>query len=665
MIENLKMEEFKLVSNYKPKGDQPEAISELTYGIQRNRKYQTLLGVTGSGKTFTIANVIKNVNLPTLIISHNKTLAAQLYGEMKQLFPQNAVEYFVSYYDYYQPEAYLPVTDTYIEKDADINDQIDRLRLRATMSLMERRDVIIIASVSCIYGLGVPEDYRESLIDLYVGQKVERDDLLRKLVDIYYVRNDFEFQRGTFRVRGDVVEIYPAYLENSLRIEFSFDSISSICRINPLTGEIIEELESYAVYPAKHFITSPKKLETALDCIKQELEERIKWFQSRNMLLEAQRIEQRTNFDLEMLREVGYISGIENYSRHLSGRKQGQRPFCLLDYFPADYLIIIDESHATIPQLHAMYGGDYSRKKNLVDYGFRLPSAFDNRPLKFNEFEKMINQVIYMSATPGEYELERCNGVFVEQIVRPTGLIDPEMILKPAEYQVDDLLEEIQKHVEKNQRVLVTTLTKKMAEDLTEYISQTAQKVKYLHCDINTLDRTKLIRELRLGEIDVLIGVNLLREGLDLPEVALVAILDADKAGFLRSERSLIQTSGRASRNIDGKVILYAEVVSEAMKKAISETNRRRERQQKYNVEHNITPESIQKTIDNIMLSTSVADQKKEEKVKKIDFKQYVNINNRDDAIKLLTQEMKRLAKELRFEEAAEIRDRILELKEM
>ena len=659
------MKEFKLVSDYTPKGDQPQAISELTEGIQKNRKYQTLLGVTGSGKTFTIANVIKNVNLPALIISHNKTLAAQLYGEMKQLFPENAVEYFVSYYDYYQPEAYLPITDTYIEKDADINEQIDKLRLRATMSLMERRDVIIIASVSCIYGLGIPEDYRESLIDLHVGQNIERDDLLRKLVDIYYNRNDFEFQRGTFRVRGDVVEIYPAYLENSIRVEFSYNQINSLNRINPLTGEIMEELGKYSVYPAKHFITSPQKLETALDSIRQELQERIKWFKSRNMLLEAQRIEQRTNFDLEMLREVGYVSGIENYSRHLSGREPEQRPYCLLDYFPTDYLIIIDESHATIPQLHAMYGGDYSRKKSLVDYGFRLPSAFDNRPLKFDEFEEMINQVIYMSATPAEYELERCNGVFVEQIVRPTGLIDPEMILKPAEYQVDDLLEQIQKHVVKNQRVLVTTLTKKMAEDLTEYISHTAQKVKYLHCDINTLDRTKLIRELRLGEIDVLIGVNLLREGLDLPEVALVAILDADKAGFLRSERSLIQTSGRASRNIDGKVILYADEISEAMKKAISETDRRRTKQQKYNIEHNITPESIQKTIDSIMLSTTVADQKKEEKIKKLDFKQYVNINNRDDAIKLLIQEMKRLAKELKFEEAAEIRDRILELKEM
>ncbi|MEA3476521.1 MAG: excinuclease ABC subunit UvrB [Candidatus Cloacimonadota bacterium] len=659
------MDKFKLVSDYKPKGDQSNAISELTEGILKNRKHQTLLGVTGSGKTFTIANVIKNVNRPTLILSHNKTLAAQLYGEMKQLFPENAVEYFVSYYDYYQPEAYLPITDTYIEKDADINEQIDKLRLRATMSLMERRDVIIVASVSCIYGLGIPEDYRESLIDLYVGEDIERDNLLRKLVDIYYSRNDFEFQRGTFRVRGDVVEIYPAYLENSIRVEFSYNRISSLNRINPLTGEILAELGKYSVYPAKHFITSPQKLETALDSIKKELKERIKWFKSRNMLLEAQRIEQRTNFDLEMLKEVGYVSGIENYSRHLSGRKPGQRPYCLLDYFPDDYLMIIDESHASIPQIHAMYGGDYSRKKSLIDNGFRLPSAYDNRPLKFDEFEEMIDQVIFMSATPAEYELEKCNGVFVEQVVRPTGLIDPEVILKTARFQVDDLIGQIQKLVTKHQRVLVTTLTKKMAEDLTEYIAQTGQKVKYLHSDIQTLDRTQLIRELRLGEIDVLVGVNLLREGLDLPEVALVAILDADKAGFLRSERSLIQTAGRAARNIDGKVILYADEVSKAMKKAISETNRRRDIQKKYNVEHNITPASIRKTIDSIMFSTAVANQKKEEKIKKLDFKQYININNRDDAIKLLTNEMKRLAKELRFEEAAEIRDRILELKEM
>lgn len=666
------MKHFELISDYKPKGDQPQAVKELTKNVRDGAPFQTLLGVTGSGKTFTIANVIKNVEKPTLIISHNKTLAAQLFGEMKQLFPNNAVEYFVSYYDYYQPEAYLPVTDTYIEKDADVNEQIDKLRLRATMSLMERRDVIIVASVSCIYGLGVPEQYRESLIDLKVGQELDREELLHKLVDIYYARNDFEFQRGTFRVRGDVVEIYPAYLENSIRVEFDFNRIIRLYRINPLTGEILEELEEYAVYPAKHFITSPEHLERALENIKKEMTERVEYFKSQNMWIEAQRIQQRTSFDLEMLREVGYVSGIENYSRHLSGRKEGERPACLLDYFPDDYLMIIDESHATIPQVHAMYGGDFSRKKALVDNGFRLPSAYDNRPLKFHEFEHMMNQVIFMSATPAAYELNKSEGVIVEQIVRPTGLIDPEIELKKAEFQVDDLLDQIQKYVEKNQRILVTTLTKKMAEDLTNYVSQIGIKAKYLHSEVHTLDRTEIIRDLRLGEFDVLIGVNLLREGLDLPEVALVAILDADKAGFLRSERSLIQTAGRAARHIDGKVIFYADRVSEAMQLAIDETNRRRKIQKKYNEDHNITPESISKTIESIMQSTSVAEFKKEQKKgesdaqqKKLDFEKYLEINSKEDAIELLTNEMNRLARDLRFEEAAEIRDRILELKEM
>ncbi|MGC9337200.1 MAG: excinuclease ABC subunit UvrB, partial [Candidatus Cloacimonadia bacterium] len=572
----------------------------------------------------------------------------------------------------YQPEAYNAITDVYIEKDADINEQIDRLRLRATMSLMERRDVIIVASVSCIYGLGTPEDYRESLIELRVGQEIARDELLRMLVDIYYSRNDFEFQRGTFRVRGEVVEIFPAYLENSLRIEFDFNTIEAIYRINPLTGEILEKLDSYAVYPAKHFITSPFKLERALKSIEEELEERVKWFKAQGKLLEAQRLEQRTRFDIEMLREVGYVSGIENYSRHLSGRKPGQRPYCLLDYFPRDYLMIIDESHVTIPQLHAMYGGDYSRKKNLVDYGFRLPSAFDNRPLKFNEFEQLINQAIFMSATPEKYEIEKSKGVIVEQIVRPTGLIDPKVELRPARFQVDDILNEINLQVKKHQRTLVTTLTKKMAEDLADYLADAGVRTRYLHSEINTLDRTQILRELRVGDIDVLVGVNLLREGLDLPEVSLVAILDADKAGFLRSTRSIIQTAGRAARHVEGKVILYADEVSDAMREAIEETNRRRIIQKEYNLKHNITPQSIQKTIDDIMFSTGLADHKKTEKVaerkekyRDVDFRQYINIKNRDDAIELLTKEMRRLAKQMRFEEAAEIRDRILELKEM
>jgi len=662
------MNKFDLQTQYEPRGDQPQAIVELTRGLKEGTKHQTLLGVTGSGKTFTIANVVDKINRPTLIISHNKTLAAQLYGEMRQLFPKNAVEYFVSYYDYYQPEAYLPVTDTYVEKDADINEMIDRLRLRATMSLMERRDVIIISSVSCIYGLGVPEEYREALIDVKVGDEIERDKLLRQLIEIYYSRNDYEFERGCFRVKGDVVEVYPAYLENSIRIVFDFDEIRDLYRINPLTGEILEKLDKYSIYPARHFITSPKNLERALGSIKNEMEERVEWFKSREKWIEAQRIKQRTSFDLEMLREVGYVSGIENYSRHLSGRKPGQRPSCLLDYFPDDYLIVIDESHVTIPQLRAMYGGDYSRKKNLVDNGFRLPSAYDNRPLKFDEFEQLVNQAIYMSATPSEYEVEKSDGVVVEQIVRPTGLIDPQIKLKPAEYQVDDLLEQIRKKVEDNQRVLVTTLTKKMAEDLTDYVTELDISAKYLHSEVHTVQRTQIIRELRTGDIDVLIGVNLLREGLDLPEVGLVAILDADKAGFLRSRKALIQTAGRAARNIEGIVIFYADETSTAMKKAIDETNRRREIQMEYNIEHNITPKSIHKTIDNIMQSTSVADQqqaKDEQKEEKFDFEKYVNIKDSEEAIKLLRKEMNRLAKQLRFEEAAEIRDRMVELKEM
>ncbi len=662
------MNKFELQTEYEPKGDQPQAIEELTQELKSGTKHQTLLGVTGSGKTFTIANVIEKINRPALIISHNKTLAAQLYGEMRQLFPNNAVEYFVSYYDYYQPEAYLPVSDTYIEKDADINEMIDRLRLRATMSLMERRDVIIVASVSCIYGLGVPEEYREALIDVQVGEEIERDKLLRQLIDIYYSRNDYEFERGSFRVKGDVVEVYPAYLENSIRIVFDFDEIRALYRINPLSGEILEQLDKYSIYPARHFITSPQNLERALGSIEKEMEERVKWFKEHEMWIEAQRIKQRTSFDLEMLREVGYVSGIENYSRHLSERKPGQKPSCLLDYFPDDYLIVLDESHVSIPQIKAMYGGDYSRTKNLVDNGFRLPSAFDNRPLKFEEFEEHVNQAIYMSATPSEYEIEKSEGVVVEQVVRPTGLVDPEILLKPAEFQVDDLLEQIRKKIDADQRVLVTTLTKKMAEDLTEYATELEVSAKYLHSEVHTVQRTQLIRELRTGEIDVLIGVNLLREGLDLPEVGLVAILDADKTGFLRSRKALIQTAGRAARNMDGIVIFYADETSNAMKKAIQETNRRREIQLEYNRKHNITPQSIHKTIDSIMQSTSVADQQQaqaEQEEKKFDFEKYVDVKDSAEAIKLLQNEMERLAKDLRFEEAAEVRDRILELKEM
>ena len=660
------MKNFKLVSNYKPTGDQPQAIAELVEGIKEGNKFQTLLGVTGSGKTFTIANVIAQINKPTLVISHNKTLAAQLYGELKLLFPQNAVEYFISYYDYYQPEAYIPGRDIYIEKDADINSQIEKLRLHATMSLMERRDVVIVASVSCIYGLGIPEEYRQALVRIKVGDIIERDLLLKKLVSIHYGRNDISFERGAFRVHGDVVDIFPAYLEHSIRVEFFGDEIERITRINPLTNKVLEEVEEYPIYPANHFITSKETLEKAIASIKEELKERIRYFEKRNKLLEAQRIEQRTNFDLEMMREIGYCSGIENYSRHLTGAKKGEPPYCLLDYFPSDYLMIIDESHATIPQIHAMYGGDYTRKKNLVDYGFRLPSAFDNRPLRFEEFENKINQVIFVSATPGDYELSKCNGVFVEQVIRPTGLLDPEIVVKPAANQVDDLLEEIRKRIPLKQKILVTTLTKRMAEDLSQYLSRAGIKTRYLHSEIKTIERSKIIRDLRLGEFDVLVGINLLREGLDLPEVSLVAILDADKVGFLRSTRSLIQIAGRAARNVEGKVIFYAEKISEAMRETIEETNRRRQKQITYNEKNKITPASIKKNIDDIMASTTVAEnfQKVRKKVKKDkdDFLEYLNLDSKEKVVDLLKKEMIKAADRLDFEKAAEIRDRIFEL---
>ncbi len=663
------MNKFKLVSSYKPKGDQPQAIAELVEGLQNDDKYQTLLGVTGSGKTFTIANVIAKLNKPTLVLSHNKTLAAQLYGEFKQLFPENAVEFFISYYDYYQPEAYIPGRDIYIEKDADINSQIEKLRLHATMSLSERKDVIIVASVSCIYGLGIPQDYRDALIRIKTGEVIERDELLKKLVNIHYGRNDIAFERGTFRVNGDIVDIYPAYLENSIRVEFFSDEIERISRINPLDNHVLEIVNEYPVYPANHFITTKASLERATKAIKQELKDRIAYYEKEGKLLEAQRIEQRTNFDLEMLRELGFCSGIENYSRHLTGAKKGDPPFCLLDYFPEDYLMVIDESHASIPQIHAMYGGDYTRKKNLVDYGFRLPSAFDNRPLKFHEFENKINQIIYISATPGDYELSKTDGVFIEQVIRPTGLLDPEIEIKPVSSQVDDLLEQIRVRVIKGDKILVTTLTKRMAEDLSEYLKKAGVKSKYMHSEINTIERSKIIRELRLGEFDVLVGINLLREGLDLPEVSLVAILDADKAGFLRSTRSLIQTAGRAARHIDGMVIFYADNITSAMQETISETNRRRTKQLLYNKENKITPESIKKNIDDIMASTSVADGydktgRKEGLPDKAKFMEYLELDSKEKVIELLEKEMMEAAGSLNFERAAELRDRIFEMKE-
>lgn len=652
---------FQLVSQYTPQGDQPAAIEKLVEGIKTGKKHQTLLGATGTGKTFTVSNVIQQVNKPTLVLAHNKTLAGQLYSEFKEFFPNNAVEYFVSYYDYFQPEAYVPQTDTFIEKDASINDEIDKLRHSATSALFERDDVIIIASVSCIYGLGSPEEYRDLVLSLRVGMEVERNQLLRKLVDIQYNRNDLNFIRGTFRVRGDVVEIFPASRdEHCIRVEFFGDEIDRIREVDALTGEILGEREHVAIYPASHFVTREEKMKVAIENIEKELEERLAVLRENDKLLEAQRLEQRTRYDLEMMREMGFCSGIENYSRHLTLRPQGSTPYTLLDYFPKDFLMIVDESHVSIPQVRGMYNGDQARKQVLVDYGFRLPSALDNRPLKFEEFEKHINQIIYVSATPGPYEMEHAPDV-IEQIIRPTGLLDPIIDVRPIEGQIDDLIAEINERVEKNERVLVTTLTKKMSEDLTDYLKEIGIKVQYLHSEVKTLERTEIIRDLRLGKYDVLIGINLLREGLDIPEVSLVAILDADKEGFLRSERSLIQTIGRAARNSNGKVIMYADKMTHSMEVAISETQRRRAIQEEYNEKHGITPTTIKKEIHDLIKATHAAEEQEEYKVTEQLMK--LSKKERDKVIADMEKEMKEAAKALDFERAAELRDILFELK--
>jgi excinuclease ABC subunit B len=659
------LSEFRLVSEFSPKGDQETAIRALVKGLGEMAKHQVLLGVTGSGKTFTMARVIEQVQKATLVIVHNKTLAAQLYREFKSFFPDNAVEYFVSYYDYYQPEAYIPQTDTYIEKDTSINDAIDRMRHSATSALLQRNDVIIVASVSCIYGLGSPEAYHGMLLYLEEGMDISREAILKKLVEIQYQRNDIDFHRGTFRVRGDVIEIFPASFEtSSIRVELFGDTVETLSEIDPLRGSVLKRLPKIAIYPGSHYVILPERLERALASVEEELDERIRFFKKQNQLVEAQRIEQRTLFDLEMIREVGYCKGIENYSRHLTGRKPGQPPPTLLDYFPKDYLLIIDESHATVPQVGGMYAGDHSRKANLVEYGFRLPSAFDNRPLTFQEFERCVRQVVYVSATPGPYELEKSGGHVVEQITRPTGLMDPKITVKPAKGQVDDLLSEIKRRVEQNERVLVTTLTKRMAEDLTEYYHGLGLRVRYLHSEIDTLERVEIIRDLRLGKFDVLVGINLLREGLDIPEVSLVAILDADKEGYLRSHTSLVQTAGRAARNVHGEVMMYADHVTDSMKSAIDETNRRRKIQMEYNHIHRIIPQTIQKEIHEGLYEMAEADyytvpimaEKGEP---------YIPKEEIPNLIQGLEREMKEAARRLEFERAAELRDRIKELKEM
>ncbi|NMD68890.1 excinuclease ABC subunit UvrB [Bacillus sp. DNRA2] len=654
-------DQFELVSKYTPQGDQPEAIKKIVQGIRENKREQTLLGATGTGKTFTISNVIKEVNKPTLIIAHNKTLAGQLYSEFKDFFPNNAVEYFVSYYDYFQPEAYVPSTDTFIEKDASINEEIDKLRHSATSSLFERKDVVIIASVSCIYGLGSPEEYRDLVVSLRTGMELDRNQLLRKLVDIQYDRNDLDFQRGRFRVRGDVVEIFPASRdEHCIRVEFFGDEIDRIREVDALTGEIIAERDHVAIFPASHFVTREEKMQIAIKNIEEELEVRLKELRENNKLLEAQRIEQRTRYDLEMMREMGFCSGIENYSRHLTLRPPGSTPYTLLDYFPEDFLIVIDESHVTLPQIRGMFNGDKARKQVLVDYGFRLPSALDNRPLTFDEFEKHVNQIVYVSATPGPYELEHAPD-FVEQIIRPTGLLDPTIDVRPIEGQIDDLIAEIHERVKKNERVLVTTLTKKMSEDLTDYLKEIGIKVQYLHSEVKTLERIEIIRELRLGKYDVLVGINLLREGLDIPEVSLVAILDADKEGFLRSERSLIQTIGRAARNASGHVIMYADRITNSMEMALNETKRRRQIQEEYNQKHGITPQTIQKDIRESIRATHTTDEEEVNKPQAALSK--LTKKERDKVIADLEKEMKEAAKALNFERATELRDLIFELK--
>ena len=650
------MDRFKLVSEYKPTGDQPEAIRRLVDSVNAGHKEQTLLGVTGSGKTFTMANIIEQVNRPTLVLAHNKTLAAQLCSEFKEFFPENSVEYFVSYYDYYQPEAYIPQSDTYIEKDSAINDEIDKLRHSATLALSERRDVIIVASVSCIYSLGDPIDYRNMVISLRPGMEKSREELVRKLVELQYERNDINFVRDKFRVRGDIVEIFPASSSDRvIRVEFFGDEIDRITEINPLTGELLANLRHAAIYPASHYIVDGVKMQRALSELERELQERVEYFRSKGKLLEAQRIEQRTHYDMEMLMEVGICPGVENYSRVLSGRAPGSAPFTLLDYFPKDFLLFVDESHVTLPQVRGMFGGDRARKKNLIDFGFRLPSAYDNRPLNFDEFYERVNQAVFVSATPGDLELEK-SAVVAEQIIRPTGLLDPEISVRPTEGQLDDLISEINTRVEKQQRVLITTLTKKMAEDLTEYLESMDIKVRYMHHDIDTVRRMEIVRDLRLGKFDVLVGINLLREGLDIPEVSLVAILDADKEGFLRSERSLIQTVGRAARNADGYVIMYADQVTDSMQRTIVETNRRRSIQQKYNEEHGITPQTIVKKVNDIIeISTHTDDE--------MELAGRLSREQRNELIRQLTKEMQAASRLLEFEHAAFLRDQIKKLK--